>query len=82
MIEIKIRSHPQFLQAFSRSTLPFDHYYVYGDRIVRKSRHQWQMDFLEELRQRLRTEDPSLLAGPEITDPADKTADEEENEAL
>lgn len=37
------------------STLPFEHYYVYGDRdtgkvIDVKARHQWQLDFYDEYR--------------------------------
>lgn len=56
MIEIKVRSNPEFFQEFIESTLPFDHYFVYGDRIVRKQKHKWQMDFLEDLRKKLRRE--------------------------
>lgn len=37
------------------SSLPFEHYYVYGADVVRdmKQRHQWQLDFYNDYRQQL-----------------------------
>lgn len=71
MVEIKIRSHPSFLQQFIRSTLPFDHYYVYGDRLYRKGKHKWQMENLESLRIKLREEFQSVMNGADVDDPDD-----------
>lgn len=48
-IEIKIRTS-SFVEEFRTSTLPFDHYYVYGGKVVRPTDGKWIVDFIEELR--------------------------------
>lgn len=58
-IRCKIESHPRLKEMFLQSVLPFRHYYVYGrnnDVIVEKAKHNWQMEFLEELRDEFRKE--------------------------
>jgi hypothetical protein len=39
-----------YTDAFAESELPFEHYYVFGDRQVRGS-HQWLMGVLEHIRE-------------------------------
>jgi hypothetical protein len=56
----KIEQHPKLKEAFTRSTLPLEHYFVYGrnmETIVdQRKKHGWQTDFLEQLRDEYRSE--------------------------
>ena len=51
-IEIKILNS-SFLEEFKQSTLPFDHYYTYGNKVVRPKEGKWIIEFIEELRKSL-----------------------------
>ena len=57
-LRYKLEQHPKLQQAFASSTLPFEHYFVYGrdmQTIVdQRKKHGWQTDFLEELRDEFR----------------------------
>jgi O-acetyl-ADP-ribose deacetylase (regulator of RNase III) len=48
------------------SSLPFEHYYVYGNDAVRdmKARHQWQLDFYVEYRNKMQEESESSRKKP------------------
>jgi len=48
-ILIKINSEDCY-KSFIKNELPFDHYYVYGDKIVRPKEAQWIIDFFNEIR--------------------------------
>lgn len=63
----KIEQNPAIRRLFVESTLPFDHYYVCFERDfrepsgyrtwpVKKKKHQWQLDFLEQLRCEMQAE--------------------------
>lgn len=54
-IRCKIEQNLELRAAFVASTLPFDHYFVYPGNIVKKEKHRWQMDWLEELRREMQT---------------------------
>lgn len=52
-IRCKLAQNAGLRLQFAESTLPFRHYFVYGQKgevIVEKAKHKWQMDFLEKLR--------------------------------
>jgi hypothetical protein len=44
------------LNDFIKSTLPFKHYYKYGDKIVEPKEGKWITDFFEDLRRILQNE--------------------------
>ena len=48
-IEVKIDSYPDKQEEFFNNTLPLDHYYVFGDKVV-DAGHRWIIDYLEEIR--------------------------------
>lgn len=56
----KLDQHPKLKEAFTRSTLPLEHYFVYGrnmETIVdQRKKHGWQTDYLEQLRDEYRAE--------------------------
>ncbi len=60
-IRYKLEAHPKMKALFVRSTLPFVHCYVYGDKVVHVPKHEWQMDFLESLRREWQQEAESLM---------------------
>lgn len=49
-IEIKINHNVEMSDLFYHSSLPFTHYYVYGQRIIKVPKAQWIIDYLTELR--------------------------------
>ncbi len=49
-IKFKIDNNPNFKTEFSKSTLPFEHYYVFYGKIKEVTSHRWVIDYLEELR--------------------------------
>lgn len=51
-IKCKIEQNQDLMDKFKRSTLPFKHYYVYGDKVVDRS-DDFQIIFLEEYRKQL-----------------------------
>lgn len=56
-IRSKIEQNTGLREMFLATELPFFHYYVYGrsaDVVVEKPQHQWQMDFLMQLRTELK----------------------------
>lgn len=57
-IECKVMQNPELRALLVSTDLPFVHFYVYGDGskrvIVHKDKHDWQMQWLEELRRRLK----------------------------
>jgi hypothetical protein len=53
-LECKIKQNPELLVRFKDSTLPFTHYYTYGDRIVIPKGGNFQLTFLEDLRNKLK----------------------------
>ncbi len=66
-IECKVRQNPDILKEVVASSLPFMHYIVMHEKDYReqgqyrrwpvlKQKHQWQVDFLEDLRRRLKDE--------------------------
>lgn len=48
-ILIKI-NHNSLKEDFVKNKLPFDHYYVYGGKVVKPKEGQWIVDFFNELR--------------------------------
>lgn len=49
-IRAKLDQNVDIKQEFIDSTLPFTHYYVYGNKVVNVPKAKWILDFLEELR--------------------------------
>lgn len=53
-IRCKLEQHPDLMKAFLESTVPFKHYFVYGKDAIRdNAHHEWQTDYLGELRAEL-----------------------------
>lgn len=48
-IEIKIKTS-QYLEEFKTSSVPFDHYYLYGAKVVRPTEGRWILEFIDSLR--------------------------------
>jgi hypothetical protein len=46
----KIAQNPRLMNLFRLSKLPFVHYFVYGGKVVHKDKHDWQMEWLEQIR--------------------------------
>lgn len=59
-LRCKLEQHADLREAFILSTLPFEHYYVYGKAmnviVDKRDRHGWQTDYLEQLRAEWRAE--------------------------
>jgi hypothetical protein len=52
-ITIKIMgAAPYMIDLFKDSTLPFVHYYVFGDKVVEPERGKWVIEWLETLRRK------------------------------
>lgn len=51
----KIMFNPPIREGLIRSTLPFDHYYMYGGKIVRPKKHWWVIEHIEYVREQLQT---------------------------
>lgn len=54
-MRLRLEQNQALRQELVTSTLPFEHYYVYGDHdtgkvVDVKARHQWQLDFYDEYR--------------------------------
>lgn len=51
-MRLRLEQNADIRNELLQSTLPFEHYYVYGDNVVRdvKERHQWQLDFYDAYR--------------------------------
>lgn len=49
----KLLLHPSIYEQFAASVLPFDHYYVYGDKKVRPDNGKWIIETWEYLRKLL-----------------------------
>jgi hypothetical protein len=64
-LRLKIAQNPKLREALKASTLPFRHYFVYGNNppVVREqSKHMWQMKCLENIRTALKEGRPILLS--------------------
>lgn len=48
-IHHKINKHPHFRERFMYNNLPFEHYYVYGDKVV-DAGYKWITQFLTDLK--------------------------------
>ena len=55
-VKAKIEQHSGLAKEFRESTLPFKHYYVYGEKIVYAKAHDWIIEYLEELREEMKRE--------------------------
>lgn len=51
-MRLRLEQNAEIRDALLASALPFEHYYVYGQDVVRdvKDRHQWQLDFYDAYR--------------------------------
>ena len=54
-IRNKIIYNKNIKEEITKSSLPFVHYYVYGDKVVKVPKGQWIMDYLEEIRLELKS---------------------------
>lgn len=75
MIKLKILQNPAIFRRFVKSTVPFVHNYVYGDRtnpkVVDLPKYRWIVDRIEALRSEFQKQSKVIIAGGrEITDPA------------
>lgn len=64
-LRLKVAQNPKLRLAVKKSTLPFRHYFVYGNNppVVREPRkHMWQMQCLEKIRTTLKEGRPVLLS--------------------
>lgn len=52
-IKQKIDTYPEMKERFKNSNLPFVHYYVYNEKIVKPKEGKWIMNFLESFRKEL-----------------------------
>jgi hypothetical protein len=55
-IRIKLDNHPTYRQQLAKSTLPFSHYYYFGNidnPVVRDAGYMWLVEYWEELRKEL-----------------------------
>ena len=62
-IDEKIKSDKEMLKLFSESTLPFCHYYVYGDKKV-DAGYDWIISHIEDRRTLLKNHFNSLKSNP------------------
>lgn len=53
-IREKIRQTPGLAAMLAASTLPFAHYYVYGEKVVVPANNQWILESIEYFRAKLR----------------------------
>ena len=53
-ITVKINQHFHIQKKLVESTLPFTHYYVFGDRVVLVEKGKWILEHLEQLRTSLK----------------------------
>lgn len=60
-IREKLLQNRGILERFLASELPFDHYYLYGDKVVRQSQHAWLVDAVEGLRSELKASLPPMV---------------------
>lgn len=49
----KIIQHEEIEKEFIKNDLPFDHYYVYGDKVITVPNNKWINDFLNFLREEI-----------------------------
>lgn len=59
-LRLKLEQNPGLLAAFINSKLPFVHYFVYPGNVVKKEKHNWQMEYLEELRREFKQTPPAI----------------------
>lgn len=52
-IKLKIENYPQYRKLLISNTLPFAHYYVYGDKIFNVPAAQWILDGIEKIKQEI-----------------------------
>ena len=50
----------QYKTEFAQSSLPFQHYYVYDDKVSAPPEGKWQIEYFEELRKELKQQLPLL----------------------
>jgi len=50
-IRCKLRQNKPLLKMLVRSTLPFEHYYCYGGKVIPLPQYQWIVDEIERIRQ-------------------------------
>jgi len=55
-ISIKLYTYPEKYRELKESTLPLAHYYNYGGKVVEPKQGRWIIEFLEEMRRRIRNE--------------------------
>ena len=59
-IDIKINTMPEYYKnRFIKSTLPFTHYYEYGDKVVKIPKANWIIKHIEEIRKKFQNENNS-----------------------
>ncbi len=49
-IVLKLLANEKYHTQLVNTTVPFTHYYVYGDKVVDVPKAKWMLDFLEQLR--------------------------------
>lgn len=50
---VKLKHNPEIQEKLIESTLPFTHYYVFGEATKDAPAHHWQVEFWERMRERL-----------------------------
>jgi len=49
----KLAKHEEIYEAFKQNNLPFDHYYVYGDKVIRPKEGRWILDIWTFIKENL-----------------------------
>lgn len=52
-LRCKIEQNPDLQEELRLSTLPFTHYFVYGDRVINQDQYAWQVAAIEGIRREL-----------------------------
>ena len=55
-IKTKVNTYPEYKERLKNSALPFQHYYVYGGKVVKVQKGEWILHIWEDLRKELKDE--------------------------
>ena len=55
-LDAKIKQDPLLQRLLKESSLPFEHYYVYGDKLVEVKKGRWVLEHIELIRKNLNDE--------------------------
>jgi len=50
-IKTKLESNPKWLKALQQTTLPLEHYYVYGDQVIQPKNGHWILEWIGKIKE-------------------------------